>query len=195
SLDWVEMAMGCYRDGEFSVDAGDSARMLMPALTGSGAKMSGRIVTGNFGVKSFPAWVGRDLLTKSFLRGMDEGSLDIKAVVAQNITRDSVIEGLLNNPKVFQHPGLVAFIVQTSRSVGLLSKIAKSRELTSGFANREVPLALLNNPCNIPISLLRNFINTRNVPLIDLKHLARAKAGIRREVKAEAESYLRARGG
>lgn len=193
-LDWVEKAMDCYHDGEFSVEAGDSARMLLPALTGSGAKMNGRAVTGNFGMKSFPAWVGRDLLTKSFMRGMDEGSLDIKAVVAQNITRDSVIEALLNNPKVFQHPGMVAFIVQTSRSVGLLSRIAKSRELTSGFANRDVPLSLLNSPCNIPVSLLRPFINTRNVPLIDLKHLARAKAGVRREVKAEAETYLRARG-
>lgn len=193
-MEWFAKAMDSYHDGEFSVDAGDSARQLIPALTGSGAKMNGRYITGNFGLKSFPAWVGRDLLTKSYLKGLDEGSLDIKAVVAQNITRDSVIEALLNNPKVFQKPGLVCFIAQTSRSIGLLSRIAKSRELTSGFANRDVPLALLHSPCNIPLSLLKQFINTRNVPLVDLKHLARAKAGIRREVKQEAETYLRARG-
>jgi len=192
-LDWIEKAMACYHDGEFAVDAGQAARVLQPALSGSGAKMAGAQVTGNFGVKTFPAWIGRDLLTKSFLKGVDEGSLDIKAVITQNITRDSIVEALLNNPKVFQMPGLVAFICSTSRSVGLLSKIAKSRQLHTGFANRDVPLALLHSPCNVPISLLRPFINVKYVPLIDLKHLARAKAGIRRAVKDEAEAYLKSR--
>lgn len=192
-MDWLEKAMACYHDGMFSVEAGDSARILLPALTGSGAKMAGSKITGNFGVKSFPAWVGRDLLTKSFLKGVDEGSLDIKAVITQNITRDSILEALLGNPKVFQKPGLVAFIASTSRSIGLLSRIAKTRTLHSGFANRDVPLALLQSPCNIPVSLLKPFINVRNVPLIDLKHLARAKAGIRRQVKDEAEAYLKSR--
>ncbi|MBW8888277.1 MAG: hypothetical protein JF616_11030 [Fibrobacteres bacterium] len=192
-LDWIEKAMACYRDGEFEVDAGQAARVLQPALSGSGAKMAGTRVTGNFGVKTFPAWIGRDLLTKSFLKGVDEGSLDIKAVITQNITRDSIVEALLNNPKVFQMPGLVAFICATSRSVALLSKIAKSRQLHTGFANRDVPLGLLHSPCNVPISLLRPFINVKYVALIDLKHLARAKAGIRRAVKDEAEAYLKSR--
>ncbi|MEO7423811.1 MAG: hypothetical protein ABI036_01415 [Fibrobacteria bacterium] len=192
-MDWLEKAMASYQDGLFVVEAGDSARVLQPALSGSGAKMMGSKITGNFGVKSFPAWVGRDLLTKSFLKGMDEGSLDIKAVITQNITRDSILEALLGNPKVFQTPGLVAFIAATSRSIGLLSRIAKTRTLHSGFANRDVPLALLQSPCNIPISLLKPFFNVRNIPLIDLKHLARAKAGIRRQVKEEAEAYLKSR--
>ncbi|MDB5104202.1 MAG: hypothetical protein JWP91_1891 [Fibrobacteres bacterium] len=192
-LDWIEKAMASYQDGIFTVDAGSSARILMPALTGSGAKLAGTKITGNFGLKSFPAWVGRDLLSKSFLKGVDEGSLDIKAVITQNITRDSILEALLTNPKVFQKPGLVAFIAATSRSIGLLSKIAKTRALHSGFANRDVPLALLQSPCNIPVSLLKPFINVRNVPLFDLKHLARAKAGIRRQVKDEAELYLKSR--
>jgi hypothetical protein len=192
-LDWIEKAMDCYRDGIFEVEAGQAARVLQPALSGSGAKMAGTKVTGNFGVKTFPAWIGRDLLTKSFLKGVDEGSLDIKAVITQNITRDSIVEALLNNPKVFQIPGLVAFIAATSRSVGLLSKVAKTRQLHTGFANRDVPLALLQSPCNVPISLLRPFINVKYVALIDLKHLARAKAGIRRAVKDEAEAYLKSR--
>ena len=192
-MDWLEKAMECYQDGVFTVEAGDAARVLQPALTGSGAKMNGSKITGNFGVKSFPAWVGRDLLTKSFLKGVDEGSLDIKAVIMQNITRDSILEALLGNPKVFQKPGLVEYIVQTSRSISLLSRIAKSRALHSGFANRDVPLALLQSPCNIPISLLKPFFNVRNVPLIELKNLARAKAGIRRQVKEEAEAYLKSR--
>ncbi len=192
-LDWIEKAMASYHDGEFIVEAGDAARVLQPALSGSGAKMVATKITGNFGLKSYPAWVGRDLLTKSFLKGVDEGSLDIKAVIMQNITRDSILEALLGNPKVFQKPGLVAFIAATSRSVGLLSKIAKSRPLHSGFANRDVPLALLQSPCNIPISLLKPFFNVRNIALIDLKHLARAKSGIRRQVKEEAEMYLKSR--
>jgi hypothetical protein len=192
-LDWLEKAMESYRDGVFEVEAGQAARVLQPALSGSGAKMAGTKVTGNFGVKTYPAWIGRDLLTKSFLKGVDEGSLDIKAVITQNITRDSIVEALLNNPKVFQMPGLVAFVCGTSRSVALLSKIAKSRQLHTGFANRDVPLALLQSPCNVPVSLLRPFINVKYVSLIDLKHLARAKAGIRRAVKDEAEAYLKSR--
>ncbi len=192
-LDWIEKAMNCYHDGLFEVDAGQAARILQPALSGSGAKMVGNLITGNFGHKTYPAWVGRDLLTKSFLKGVDEGSLDIKAVITQNITRDGVLEAFLNNPKVFQKPGLVAFIAQTCRSVGVLSKIAKQRALHTGFANREVPLALLQSPCNIPVTLLRPFVNVKYIALMDVKNLAKAKAGIRRAVKEEAEAYLKAR--
>lgn len=154
----------------------------------------GQAITGNFGLKSFPDWVGRDLLTKPFLKGVDEGALDMKAVITQNITRDSIIEALLNNPKVFQNPGLVEYIASTSRSLAILCRIAKTRQLTNGFANRDVPLALLNSPCNIPISLLRPFINVRYVALLDLKNIARAVAGVRREVSAECEIYLKSRG-
>jgi hypothetical protein len=192
-MDWIEKAMASYHDGVFEVEAGEAARVLQPALSGSGAKMAGTKVTGNFGVKTYPAWIGRDLLTKSFLKGVDEGSLDIKAVITQNITRDSILESLLNNPKVFQKPGLVAFIAETSRSVSLLSKIAKSRQLHTGFANRDVPLALLRSPCNIPVTLLRPFVNVKYVALIDIKNIAKAKAGIRRAVKEEAEAYLKSR--
>lgn len=192
-LDWIAKAMDGYRDGLFGIEVGPAARVLQPALSGSGAKLAGSLITGDFGVKTFPAWIGRDLLTKSFLKGVDEGAVDIKAVVTQNITRDSLIESLLSNPKVNQQPGLIAFVAATSRSVALLSKIAKSRQLHTGFANREVPLALLQSPCNIPINLLRPFVNVKYVSLIDIRHLARAKAGIRRAVKEEAEAYLKSR--
>jgi hypothetical protein len=192
-LDWIQKAMDSYHDGEFTVDAGVSARILLPALTGSGAKMNGSKITGNFGLKSYPAWVGRDLLTKSFLKGVDEGSLDIKAVIMQNITRDAILERLMGNPKVNQKPGLIGFIASTSKSIAILSRIAKTRELNSGFANRDVPLALLESPVNVPVSLLRPLINVRNVPLIDLKHLARSKSGIRRQVQNEVEIYLKSR--
>jgi hypothetical protein len=192
-LDWIAKAMDGYRDGMFEIEVGTAARVLQPALAGSGAKLAGSLITGDFGVKTFPAWIGRDLLTKSFLKGVDEGSLDIKAVVTQNITRDSLIESLLNNPKVNQKPGLIAFVAATSRSVALLSKIAKSRQLHTGYANRDVPLALLQSPCNIPINLLRPFVNVKYVSLIDIRHMARAKAGIRRAIKEEAEAYLKSR--
>jgi hypothetical protein len=192
-MDWIEKAMDSYRDGEFEVEAGQAAKILQPALSGSGAKMIGTKITGNFGLKTYPVWVGRDLLTKSFLKGVDEGSLDIKAIITQNITRDGVLEAFLNNPKVFQKPGLVAFIVNTCRSVGVLSKIAKQRQLHTGFANRDVPMAILQSPCNIPINLVRPFVNVKYVALIDIKNLAKAKAGIRRAIKDEAEAYLKAR--
>jgi hypothetical protein len=192
-MDWVTMAFKCYRDGAFEVDAAEAAAILVSTLSSSGVKGQGSRVTGHFGKKLYPALVGRDLLTKTFMKAADEGLVDMKAVIAQNITRDSVIEALLNNPKVFQAPGLVAFIVQTSRSVGILSRVAKSRELHTGFANRDVPLSLLESPGNIPMSLLRPLINARNVPVIELKRLGKAKAGIRREVKQEIENYLKSR--
>lgn len=192
-IDWIEKALASYQGGSFSVDVGESTRILLPALSGSGADLKNNHVSGNFGLKSFPSWIGRDLLTKSYLKATDEGALDMKAVITQNITRDSILEALLTNPKVYQTPGLVGFIAATSRSLALLSRIAKSQSMLSGFANRDVPLALLQSPCNIPISLLRPLINVRNVPLIELKHLARAKAGVRREVIAECEAYLKSR--
>lgn len=193
-LDWVALAFRSYRDGEFEVDAGDSAAILASALASSGVKSKGSRVWGHFGKKLYPALVGRDLLTKPFLKAADEGLVDMKSVIAQNITRDSVVEALLNNPKVQQAAGLVAFVAENSRSIGILSKIAKERALHTGYANREVPLALLRSPCNIPLSLLRPFINTRNVPMIELRHIARAKSGVRREVKQEVELYLTNRG-
>jgi hypothetical protein len=193
-IEWISKAMDSYHEGEFSVEVGDAGRILLPGLSQSGATIIGKSITGNFGLKSFPAWVGRDLLTKAFLKGMDEGGLDMKAVITQNITRDSILENLLNNPKVFQNPGLVEYIASTSRSLVILCRIAKTRQLTNGFANRDVPLALLNSPCNIPISLLRPFINVRYVALLELKNIARAKAGVRREVSAECELYLKTRG-
>jgi hypothetical protein len=192
-FDWVTLAFKCYRDGEFEVDAGQSAAMLASALSNSGVKAHGSRLRGHFGKKLYPALVGRDLLTKPFLKAADEGLLDMKSVIAQNITRDSVIEALLNNPKVQQTPGLVAFVAETSRSVAVLSRIAKSRALHSGYANKEVPLALLRSPCTIPIALLRPFINVRNVSLMDLKLLARSKAGVRRDVKLEVERFLDSR--
>lgn len=193
-LDWVAMAFRSYRDGEFEVEGGDAAPVLASALGSSGVKAKGSRLTGHFGKKLYPALVGRDLLTKPFLKAADEGLVDMKSVIAQNMTRDSVIEALLNNPKVQQAAGLVAFVAENSRSLAILSKIAKTRALHSGYANREVPLALLKSPCNVPLSLLRPFVNTRNVPMVELKHIARAKAGIRREVKAEVEAYLANRG-
>lgn len=193
-MDWVTMAFKAYRDGEFEVNAGEAAPVLASALSSSGVKYKDSRLMGHFGKKLYPALVGRDLLTKPFLKAADEGMIDMKSVIAQNITRDSVIEALLNNPKLQQAAGLVAFIAENSRSVPILSKIAKNRALHTGYANREVPLALLRSPCTIPISLLRPFINSRNVPMIELKHLARAKTGVRRDVKQEVEHYLLNRG-
>ncbi|HLP40871.1 MAG TPA: hypothetical protein VK465_05140, partial [Fibrobacteria bacterium] len=193
-LEWVALAFSFWREGgEFEVEAGEAAPMLASALVASGVKAKGTRLRGHFGKKLYPALVGRDLLTKPFGKAADEGLLDMKSVLAQNITRDSVIEALLNNPKVQQAPGLVAFVAETSRSVAILSRIAKTRALHSGYANNDVPLALLKSPCNIPVSLLRPFVNVRNVPLVELRNLARAKAGVRREVKMEVEMFLDSR--
>jgi hypothetical protein len=76
----------------------------------------------------------------------------------------------------------------------LLSRIAKLRHLHTGHANRGVPLALLLNPTNFPVSLLRTFINTRYVGMVDLRRLARTRSGIRPDVRKEVEAYVEKHG-
>jgi hypothetical protein len=148
----------------------------------------GHIVSG-----SFPELIGRDLLTRPIDRKEEQALLDVKTLILQNITRDSVIEALLNNAKFYSSPGLIAYIVTMSRSVVILSKIAKSRNLHTGFANREVPMALLMSPCNIPVNLVRPFVNSKYVGMVDLRHLAKLRGGLRREVRAMIEEFVQGR--
>ncbi len=189
-LVWIGYALRSWQGGGFSLEAGETASVLRPALTGMGLKVVGSRVEGDFHKRTYVDLIGKDLLTRPYAHMVDEGALDMKTLLAQNMGRDSVLEALLNNPKVYQSPGMVEFVANMTRSVPVLSKIAKSRFLHSGYANRDVPLALLNNPGNVPLSLLRPFIHTRYVPMVDLKHLGRRSAGIRPEVRREVEQYL-----
>jgi hypothetical protein len=44
------------------------------------------------------------------------------------------------------------------------------------------------------MNLLRHFIHTKYVSLLDLKHIGRMRAGIRPEVRKEVEEFLSKKG-
>lgn len=189
-IDWLVRALNA-TDGEtFSLDAGEAAATLLPRVQNSGIQMHGQKLVGRFIEGSFPELIGRDLATRPLDRAEEKVFLDVKTLIAQNITRDGVIEALLSNAKIYGTPGLIAYIVQMCRSAVILSKIAKSRTLHSGFANRDVPLELLKSPCNIPVNLIRPFVSTKYVGMVDLRHLVKMRGGLRREVRMMVEEFL-----
>lgn len=119
----------------------------------------------------------------------------LKRLVLANLDNVSVTIGFLRNPKVVGIPGLVAQIVHRCRSVRILEIIAQDRTLHSGYANKDVPRALLASPCNIPVKSLSKFIHVKYVNKVDLQRMAKDRTGIRRELIKEIESYLATLGG
>ena len=115
----------------------------------------------------------------------------VKDLVAANINNTSVLLGLLKNRKVVNTPGVVSMVAQRTRNMRVLDTICTTRNLHSGFANKDVPLAILRSPMNIPIKTLRKFINVRFVSKMDLKRLANDRSVVRREVGTEVEAYLK----
>jgi hypothetical protein len=115
---------------------------------------------------------------------------EIRKMVLSNIGSISILLGFLRNPKIVAIPGLVAQVVQRTRSLLVLDIIANTRALYVGFANREVAYALLTSPCNIPLKSLRKFIHVKCVSKVDLQRLANDSTSIRREVGKEIQKYL-----
>jgi hypothetical protein len=192
-IDWMLRALHATEDGQFRLDAGEVGMALLPRVQNSGITLQGHHLVGRIVSGSFPELIGRDLVTRPLDRKEEQGLIDVKSLILQNISRDSVIEALLNNAKIYASPGLITYIAQMCRSVVILTKIAKSRNLHTGFANRDVPMALLMSPCNIPINLLRPFVNTKYVSMVDLRHLAKMRGGLRREVRALVEEFVTGR--
>jgi hypothetical protein len=114
---------------------------------------------------------------------------DWKGLVLSNITRDTLINGFLSNPKCTRVPGLVECVVVNSRSLQILSTIAMKRDLHTGHQNKGVPAALLRSRCKIPMSLLRRFVHIRFVTRAELKDLSLRAS--RPEVAKEVEDYLK----
>lgn len=119
----------------------------------------------------------------------------LKRLVLANLDNVSVTIGFLRNAKVVAIPGLVAQIVHRCRTVRVLEIIAQDRTLHSGYANKDVPRALLMSPCNIPVKSLSKFIHVKYVNKVDLQRMAKDRTGIRRELIKEIESYLATLGG
>jgi len=114
----------------------------------------------------------------------------IKHLVMSNIMSVSVLLGFLRNPKVVSIPGLVAAVANRTRNPQIIETIARDRALYSGFANREVPLACLRSPCNVPPKTLRKFIHVKFVSKIDLKRMASDRTGTRKEIAREINKYI-----
>jgi len=115
----------------------------------------------------------------------------IKRLVLNNMGTVSVMMGFLRNPKIVAIPGLVASVAQRCRSVQVLEVIAMDRKLYTGFANQDVPLCLIRNPCNISVKSLRKFIHVKYISKVELRRIAKDKAGIRPEVLKEINVYLK----
>ncbi len=119
----------------------------------------------------------------------------MKRLVMANLDNVSVTIGFLRNPKVVSIPGLVAMVATRCRTARILEMIAHDRNLYGGYANKDVPRALLTSPCNISVKALQKFIHVRFVNRVDLQRMAKDRAGIRREVCREIQDYLATLGG
>ena len=119
-----------------------------------------------------------------------EQSVSYRTLVMTYLDNDNFIFELLNNPRVLGQPGVIALISLRSRSMRILSIIANRRDLYTGFANKEVPLNLLQNPGKVPVSSLRKFIHVRFIDKTTLARLAGKGSSIRDEVRREIQRYL-----
>lgn len=115
---------------------------------------------------------------------------EIKKMVLDSITSVSVLIGFLRNPKIVSIPGLVEEVVVRTRAPKIVETICQVRILHTGFANKGVPLACLRSPVNVSVKTLRRFIHVKYVSKVDLKRIAKDKAGVRKEVVREVQKYL-----
>ena len=136
--------------------------------------------------------------TAASLEGEDQGqeqvsmqATAIKRLVLNNLGTVSVLLGFLRNPKIVAIPGLVNAVAQRCRVAHVLEFIATDRKLYTGFANQDVPLSLIKSPCNIPIKSLRKFIHVKYVSKVELRRMAKDKAGLRQVVVKEIAAYLK----
>jgi len=120
----------------------------------------------------------------------DPATKNIKQMVLNSTRSESVLMGFLRNPKIVGIPGLVASVVERTRSVRVLETIAYDRSLHAGISNQDVPRGLLMSPANIPIKAISKFVHAKYVSKVDLKQMARNRTAIRKEVAQEIESYL-----
>ncbi|HLV31199.1 MAG TPA: hypothetical protein VKY57_06500 [Chitinispirillaceae bacterium] len=184
---WIQAALSCTTRDGFTIDAGNDIGKVYPLIRNSAVKVEGTCLKGNFSESSFTQLIGNNLLS---LQTGTQREPTVREIVIRCMQNDILIIGLLSDPRVFNKPGIVEQIAKSSRSLSVLQKIASTRELYTGQANTGVALALLKNPTNIPISLLRAFINSRYISLSEMRSLVNNRYNIRREVYGEIQRYL-----
>lgn len=187
-LTWISYAHSrCTADG-FRLETGDAINRIKPLLTSTTVTVNGTELSGTFTDSALTALVGSDMLSRHLEEAAVEPSP--RELVTRCISKDTLLLRLLDNPKVSGTPGLVAYVASACRSLNVLQKIARTLELYTGQANRDVPLALLKNPAHIPLLHLRPFISVKYVSLIEMKSLMHNPYGIRREVFEEIRQYV-----
>ncbi|NLD99194.1 MAG: hypothetical protein GX640_04915 [Fibrobacter sp.] len=186
-LQWIKLALDLLTQEEFSIDVGEKIGLIKPFLHNTGVEINGTVLKIDFRKNILSPLIGTDMLTRN---PAAEKEISVVDLVMRNMGNDVLLARLLDNPKVFNKPGLIERIVTMSRSMVILHKIASTRELYTGQANTGVPLALLKNPTAIPMTLLRMFINPTYVSLPAMKELLRNPYGIRNEVQYEVKSFV-----
>lgn len=187
-LTWIHHALSCCTAEGFRMDIGSSVQSVKKLLNIYSITPSGSIINGSFSSGAYLQWLSHDMLTRKPVA--EEETPSPRELVMRCINNDSLLLRLLENPKVSGIPGMVEKIVNNSRSLAILQKIATIRELHSGHANHGVPIALLKNPTHIPLSQLRQFINTRYIPLVEMKEMLHNPFGIRRDIFTEIKTYV-----
>ncbi len=114
----------------------------------------------------------------------------VKELVMENMNNTSILLGLLKNEKVVSTPGIVALVVTRCRNARVMEEICTNRRYHSGFANKDVPLAILKSPMRMPIKTIRKFINVRYIAKVELRRMAVDRSSVRREIADEVEAYL-----
>ncbi|MBN1761192.1 MAG: hypothetical protein JW863_22880 [Chitinispirillaceae bacterium] len=190
-LTWITHAhSACTSDG-FKMETGTSINQVRSRLAGTTVSINGTVLYGTFSDSALTALVSTDMLPIHFEDAATEPTP--KELISQCINKDALLMRLLDNPKISGTPGIVAYVATTSRSLAVLQKIATSRELYTGQANRNVPLALLKNPAHLPLLHLRQFINAKYVSLIEMKGILHNPYGIRREIHEEIRRFVEMR--
>lgn len=189
-LDWAAFALEHCSGTRFTIDCSGKESAVQKLLKGGSIALEGNILDVDFLSETLSNLVGTDLLTVT----SKKGDIEIYDLVCRSIANDSLMLRFLDNPKVYSRPGLVEYIVKSSRSLAVLTKIASTRTLYSGSANAGVPAALLKSPCMIPLSLLRGFVSTRHVAIADLRDIFRSPHTVRRDVYREVEDFMKRRG-
>jgi hypothetical protein len=117
-------------------------------------------------------------------------AVSYRTLVMTYMDNDQFIFELLNNPRMLAQPGIMPLIALRSRSIRVLTVISTRRDLHTGFANKEVPLCLLQNPARIPLASIRKFLHVRFVDKATLARLGGKGSQIREEVRREIQRYL-----
>jgi hypothetical protein len=191
-LEWVRMALQCYDRGHFRLDVTGGLPAVEILISEAKVERDGNIVIGNFGENPYSPWIARDGLTRPFRSSNpDRIAPDLRSTVLANLHRETILLKMLDNPKVYQAPGMVEAIVEGSRSPLVHSKIATRRELHAGPVNGRVPVALLRSPVSISTSLIRSLIHPSIIPFTEMKSLYKGRSALRQEVGQELHQFLR----